>query len=524
MLNRALPFALAHPRLTLLVLGGISALGFPPFHLWPLALLALGAAAVLIRFSPTVRGAFLRGWLFALAHFTVTNTWIATAFTHQDRMPAILGWLAVPLLSTFLALYPAIAFAAAYRLARGRSTLAYALALGGAWVLTEWLRATLFTGYAWGPFSLAMLGPFDRPGLAGLLPLTGTYALSGIAVVLAAMLVDQVLRREWLRFGIASVLLAVAMYWPVGAGREGELDYTLVQPDLDQDELNDPRQYEPSFLTLAALSARPPASEPERRLVLWPEGVLPDYLREGYPERFYAATTAGRDPAFARARLARVIGEGGLLLTGTTDLEVDGDTVTGAYNVVTVLNDQGEITGSYRKAHLVPYGEYLPFRDVLEPLGLSRLVAGSIDFHPGPGPQTLDLGAYGRAGVQICYEIIFSGQVVDRANRPDYIVNPSIDGWFGPTGPPQHLAQARMRAIEEGLPVLRSTTTGISGVIDARGVVRQHMAMGEQARIEGKVPPAGAPTLFARLGNWLALIWALALLGGSLVVNRRRRV
>ncbi len=524
MLNRALPFALAHPRLTLLVLGGISALGFPPFHLWPLALLALGAAAVLIRFSPTVRSAFLRGWLFALAHFTVTNTWIATAFTHQDRMPAILGWLAVPLLSTFLALYPAIAFAAAYRLARGRSTLAYALALGGAWVLTEWLRATLFTGYAWGPFSLAMLGPFDRPGLAGLLPLTGTYALSGIAVVLAAMLVDQVLRREWLRFGIALVLLAVAMYWPVGAGREGELDYTLVQPDLDQDELNDPRQYEPSFLTLAALSARPPASEPERRLVLWPEGVLPDYLREGYPERFYAATTAGRDPAFARARLARVIGEGGLLLTGTTDLEVDGDTVTGAYNVVTVLNDQGEITGSYRKAHLVPYGEYLPFRDVLEPLGLSRLVAGSIDFHPGPGPQTLDLGAYGRAGVQICYEIIFSGQVVDRTNRPDYIVNPSIDGWFGPTGPPQHLAQARMRAIEEGLPVLRSTTTGISGVIDARGVVRQHMAMGEQARIEGKVPPAGAPTLFARLGNWLALIWALALLGGSLVVNRRRRV
>jgi len=103
-------------------------------------------------------------------------------------------------------------------------------------------------------------------------------------------------------------------------------------------------------------------------------------------------------------------------------------------------------------------------------------------------------------------------------------VNPSIDGWFGPTGPPQHLAQARMRAIEEGLPVLRSTTTGISGVIDARGVVRQHMGMGEQARIEGKVPPAGAPTLFARLGNWLALIWALALLGGSLVVNRRRRV
>ena len=206
------------------------------------------------------------------------------------------------------------------------------------------------------------------------------------------------------------------------------------------------------------------------------------------------------------------------------DLEIEGDSAVAAYNVVTVVDDEGEIVGGYRKAHLVPYGEYLPFRDLLEPIGLSRLVAGSIDFVPGPGPQTLDLGDYGRAGIQICYEIIFSGQVADGANRPDYIVNPSIDGWFGPTGPPQHMAQARMRAIEEGLPILRSTTTGISGVIDPRGVVREHIGMGKRARIEGNVPPAAAPTLFSILGNWLALVWALALLGGSLVVKRRRAV
>lgn len=515
--------ALQHPRIVLLLLGALAALGFPPVHLWPIALIALGAGAVLIRFSGSVRSAFFRGWLFGLAHFTVTNLWIATAFTHQDRMPAVLGWFSVPLLSTYLALYPALAFAAAYRLARGKSTLVYALALGGAWIIAEWLRATLFTGYAWGPFSLALLGPFDRPGLAGLLPLTGTYALSGIAVVLALGLTDQLLQRQWLRMGLASLLLLAAMYWPAGQGEEGTLPYTLVQPDLDQDALNDPRQYEPGFLTLAALTVRPEEQEGSR-LVLWPEGVLPDYLREGYPERYYAATTAGRDPQFARQRIARVIGEGSLLLTGTMDLEIEGDSAVAAYNVVTVVDDEGEIVGGYRKAHLVPYGEYLPFRDLLEPIGLSRLVAGSIDFVPGPGPQTLDLGDYGRAGIQICYEIIFSGQVADGANRPDYIVNPSIDGWFGPTGPPQHMAQARMRAIEEGLPILRSTTTGISGVIDARGVVREHIGMGKRARIEGSVPPAAAPTLFSLMGNWLALVWALALLGGSLVVKRRRAV
>ena len=265
---------------------------------------------------------------------------------------------------------------------------------------------------------------------------------------------------------------------------------------------------------------------PQIRIDLPADWVVAQY-RAQFPhwspeQLFYAATTAGRDPQFARQRIARVIGEGSLLLTGTMDLEIEGDSAVAAYNVVTVVDDEGEIVGGYRKAHLVPYGEYLPFRDLLEPIGLSRLVAGSIDFVPGPGPQTLDLGDYGRAGIQICYEIIFSGQVADGANRPDYIVNPSIDGWFGPTGPPQHMAQARMRAIEEGLPILRSTTTGISGVIDPRGVVREHIGMGKRARIEGNVPPAAAPTLFSLMGNWLALVWALALLGGSLVVMRRR--
>jgi apolipoprotein N-acyltransferase len=162
-------------------------------------------------------------------------------------------------------------------------------------------------------------------------------------------------------------------------------------------------------------------------------------------------------------------------------------------------------------------------RALLEPLGLSRLVAGSLDFWPGPGPRTIDLGAWGKAGVQICYEIIFSGQVVDRAHRPDYIFNPSNDGWFGAFGPPQHLAQARMRAIEEGLPVLRATTTGISAIVDANGIVRQFLPLGRSGRIDGFVPPAHAPTPFARLGNMLPLGWALVLLAGSAIALRRRR-
>jgi apolipoprotein N-acyltransferase len=148
-------------------------------------------------------------------------------------------------------------------------------------------------------------------------------------------------------------------------------------------------------------------------------------------------------------------------------------------------------------------------------------VPGSLDFWPGPGPRTIDLGPWGKVGGQICYEIVFSGQVADRTNRPDYIFNPSNDGWFGAWGPPQHLAQARLRAIEEGLPVLRSTTTGISAVIDADGVVRRSLPRHVAGRLDGLIPPAHAPTLFARLGNLLPLLWALALLVAALLASRR---
>ncbi len=166
----------------------------------------------------------------------------------------------------------------------------------------------------------------------------------------------------------------------------------------------------------------------------------------------------------------------------------------------------------YDKAHLVPYGEYLPMRALLKPLGIRRLVAGSIDFIPGPGPRTIELGPWGKAGIQICYEIVFSGEVVDRARRPDYIFNPSNDGWFGSWGPPQFLAQARMRAIEEGLPVLRATTTGISATIDANGIVRNQIARHLANRINGIVPPANGATMFALLGHWLTFAWVILLL------------
>ena len=523
-MDALLGFARRHPNWTALILGALAALGFPPLHLWPVAIAAMGAFALLVAASPTPKSAFGLGWLFGVAHFTVTNNWIATAFTYQAEMPAILGWAAVPLLSLYLAVYPAIATLLARWVTKEGSKIGFALALGGAWILAEWLRSWVFTGYAWGPFSLALMGPWDRVGLGALLPLTGTYALSGVAVSLSAMLAYWVADRRWLPLIAVSILLTAGMYFPAGKGEEGVLPLTLVQPNLRQEDISDPSKFETQFQNIAALSV--PERPVSHRLVLWPESGVPDYLRDGYPQRYYDQMTAAGDPAFARARIGSVIGKRSLLLTGVTDLkigEVDGRRrAIGAYNTITPIDSEGNLGKRYAKAHLVPYGEYLPMRALLEPLGATRLVAGSIDFIPGPGPRTIDLGDYGKAGMQICYEIVFSGEVAERASRPDYIFNPSNDGWFGAWGPPQHLGQARLRAAEEGLPVLRATTTGISAVIDARGVVRDHIGRNVADRIDTLVPPPAAPTLFARLGHWLTLLWGIVLLGASLVVMRLR--
>lgn len=510
-----------HPRFSAMAFGLLAALGFPPVHAWPIALIGVAGFVWLVWQAKTWKRAFSLGWLFGVAHFTLANNWIATAFTYQAAMPAALGWVAVPLLSLYLAVYPALAALGAHLIARKAGLGVFGVALAGCWTISEWLRSWVFTGYAWDPLGLMLLGPWDRPGIAAALPWLGTYALSALSVLIAVALGTLLARKRVLAMLVLAAVLAGAMYFPAPKGEEGTLAFTLVQPDLRQDELNDQSKFEEQFARIALLSVN--RSEAEPRLVLWPESGVPDYLQDGYPLRYYKGVTPRDDPAFARRRIGRAIGDDSLLLTGAVDLEFEGEKLVGARNAVTAIDSEGRIVGEgYDKAHLVPYGEYLALRWLLEPLGATRLVAGNIDFLPGPGPRTLELGDWGKAGIQICYEIVFSGQVVDPDMRPDYLFNPSNDGWFGSFGPPQHLAQTRLRAIEEGLPVLRSTTTGISAVIDSRGVVRSHIGMHRRDRIDGTVPPARAPTAFSRLGNWLPLGWALLLIAFSLVATRRK--
>jgi apolipoprotein N-acyltransferase len=476
------------------------------------------------------RRAAILGWLWGLGHFTLGNNWIATAFTYQAKMPAGLGHAAVVLLAGYLAIYPAIGAMGAWLIGRRLpvTRTAQILIFAACWIISEWLRSWVFTGFAWNPLGVAALGPFHRPGLAAVAPWLGTYALSGLVAGLAGCWWAAFARGKFDWRGVALVAGPILAFIQPGhyGARDGfsQLAYTLVQPGIPQEQIDDPAHYEEQFAKTAMLSF--PNQTGQRRVVLWPESGVPDYLRQGYALAFYQQTTFAADPIVARKRMGRVIGDNAMLMTGAVDLEMDRGHLLGVRNVVTALDAQGNIVGGYAKAHLVPYGEYLPMRGLLEPLGIARLVPGDLDFHAGPGARTMDLAAWGKVGIQICYEIVFSGQVVDSAHRPDYIFNPTNDGWFGAFGPPQHLAQARLRAIEEGLPVLRATTSGISAVVDADGMVRGYIPRGDAAkpeagRLDGFIPTAHPPTLFARLGNSLALIWAALCLLLSMVASRR---
>jgi len=486
--------------------GLVSALGFAPLGAWPLTILAFAALLWLLEGAPSLRSALARGWWFGLGQFVLGLNWIATAFTYQAAMPAWLGWIAVVLLSFYLAIYPAVAAGLAWRW-HGGNRIALVLLLAAAWILGEWLRATMFTGFPWNPAGVIWVGV---GGVAALATWVGTYGL-GAVTILAAGALFLLARRHW-RSGAAlavPILIVALLPYPLRvtepAGPPRPL-VRIVQPDIGQQDKWQPGFEQANFERFVRLSGTPGA---EPRLLLWPESATPYYL--------------AFDPE-ARRRIAALLGPNDLLLLGADEpiLDDHGRSIA-AYNSAFVLRPDGSLAGRYDKAHLVPYGEYLPMRPLLTAIGLSRLAPGDLDFRDGPGPRTLDLGPFGRAGLQICYEIVFSGETVDEAHRPDFLFNPSNDSWFGAWGPPQQLAQARLRAIEEGLPVIRATPTGISAVIAADGAVEQSLPLGADGAIETRLPPAAAPTLFAGWGNLLPFGFALLLVAAAIAVRRKAR-
>jgi apolipoprotein N-acyltransferase len=509
----AMRWATAHPGWAALAAGALSATGFAPLGLWPLTLACLALFIDLLWRAADRRAALRIGYAFGFGQFTIGLNWIAHAFTFQDKMPHWLGWLSVPLLSLYLAVFPALAAVTAKWVARDKVRV-FASGLAGCWAITEYLRATLLTGFAWNPLGVIWLGT----GVDQLAIVIGTYGL-GLVAMLAGGGLWWAAHRQWraagMMLGGLALVAALGLVRTAGTPAETGIPVRIVQPNINQNEKYEADLEELNFRRLAELTGGPGKTP---RLIFWPEAAVPAIL--------------DMEPAW-RARIASLLGPGDLVMLGGDKFHykeenglIDGNHLVGANNSLWVMDWRGTLLGRYDKSHLVPFGEYLPMREVLSAIGLSRLVPGDIDFWPGPGAATLALPAGDgrpalRLGGQICYEIVFSGAVVAAGNRPDFIFNPSNDAWFGWWGPPQHLAQARLRAIEEGLPIIRSTPTGISALVDARGRLIATVPHNSSGAISALLPPPLPPTLFARGGNAIPLALAVFLVVSAVAIGRR---
>jgi apolipoprotein N-acyltransferase len=507
-----------------LAAGALSALAMAPFNAWPVLFLSFpvlvwlidGAAAGRWRGVPA---AAMSGFWFGLGYFVPGLYWIGYAFFVDAPTFAWLTPFAVLGLPVYLALYTALGFALARLIwTNGASRV---LALAASLTVSEWLRGHLLTGFPWNAFGYALSEPLALAQIASLIGLWGMTFLSVAIFASPAVLIDGKSsgRRPWaVPVAALALLMAMAIFGAVRLSTQpsemvANVKLRIMQPNLQQDvKFNYAAKAEvmQKYLTLSDRASGPQSTGVrDATILIWPESAFPFFLTR---------------EADAMAQIAELLPKGTVLITGSVRAPDDlrpGDKVTRAYNSIYVIDHDGSVLSVYDKLHLVPFGEYLPFQNWMEKLGFSQLTKVQGGFIAGARRHPLAIPNAPRALPLICYEAIFPGDVAARDDRPGWIVNLTNDGWFGiSTGPYQHLQQARLRAIEEGLPVVRAANTGISAVIDPAGRIVAQLGLGLEGVLDAGLPQAIPPTVYAQVGNIPAAILVIA----ALIVVIRRRV
>jgi len=486
--------ALQGPRRLLVaaLLGALVTMALPPFHLLPVLLIAFPGLVWLAAGARSWRGAFLIGWVFGFGHFASALYWVAEAFS----VAGVAVWaapFAVAVLAAACAIFPGLVLLAYHGLIFGRGERSRGFAriavFASLWTAAEWLRGHVIlggfpwalTGYAWMP----------SESMIQFASLFGILGLSWVAVFAAAAPATLAWSRRsligltisWLLLVIIAVGGAVRLAGADIADVPG-IGLRLVQANISQFHKWQDDLRAAHLERHIALSTEP--ADNLLSLVIWPETAAP-YLLDNEPG--------------IRARIAAAVPADGILLTGAVR---SAPTESGGYQVwnsLHAVNGDGEIIATYDKFHLVPFGEYTPFRALLS---LAKLTPGETDFSRGPGNQTIRLPGLPPFSPLICYEAIFPGAVVEQRDRPDWMLNITNDAWYGISiGPYQHFAQTRLRAVEEGIPMIRVANTGVSGVVDSHGRVRAMLGLGVVGIIDSPMPGALArPTLYAWWRDW----------------------
>ncbi|MEM7296230.1 MAG: apolipoprotein N-acyltransferase [Pseudomonadota bacterium] len=465
-----------------IALGAAMGLAHPPFGLAPLTLFALIGVLWALNDGLTFRRLFLLGWLFGCGHFAVAMHWIVEPFL---VVPEMHGWMA-PFGLVFMAGGLALFWGAAFTAYRCGGRLGLVTAL----CLAELARAHLMTGLPWALPSHAWIGTWGYlraawVGPHGLMLALGLLALLGSRSGPAA----------------AAVALAAVGVWTPALpdAPQPSADrptIRLAQPNAPQHQKWDPAHM-PTFYArlLTATAAEPPVD-----LVVWPETAVPFWLDQGIAE-IDDITMAARGAPVALGIRRFEAGE--------------------VFNSSALLGDGGAVLASYDKRHLVPFGEYVPFAPVLGALGVGRFAQDTpTGFTPGASKDLWEVEGIGGLRVLICYETIFPEEILGD-ERPDALLVLTNDAWYGQfAGPFQHLALAQARAIEFGLPVIRSANTGVSAIIDPQGRILTSLALGETGYVDGRLPEPAGETFYAKTSDWPALILALVLLALSPALRR----
>jgi apolipoprotein N-acyltransferase len=464
------------------VCGSIMALSMPPFDCFPLLWIGLPALIFLLQGTQTYKDAFIVGWCFAFGFFVCSLYWIAAAMFVDIKT----FWWAVPLAVAGLPAYFAIYYGIAAVLARqiGLVDVAGILAFGLLWFLADYARGHMFTGFPWNLVGYTWSATLPILQVASLIGIYGLSLITTVVATLPACLIE----RSRSRYTLLSISLILFGVLAVGGelrlqttqvGIVPDVRLRLVQPDISQANkwrIEDRDGYFQDLLKMTAAPAQIPVTD-----IIWPETASTYYL--------------GEDPEHRQA-LADQIPPGATVLTGVIRHAWNLDGSTRYYNSLIAVNGSGTIIAGYDKSHLVPFGEFMPLRKYIP---LRTLAASGVDFTPGNGVRSLRVPGLPPFSPLICYEAIFPGAVVDRDDRPDFMLNATNDGWYGKTiGPYQHFAIVRVRAIEEGLPLVRAANTGISGIVDPLGHVKVRLGLGKKGFIDGDLPTPLPPTFFSQ--------------------------
>jgi len=505
-----------------IVLGAACALAQAPIHFWPILFVTLPLLVWLIDGAPAqrwrgVRACAVTGWCFGFGYFLAGFYWIGHAFLVDVQT---FGWLlpiAVMGLPAFLGFFTAAGLACARLLWSPGATRILALAVS--LTAVEWLRGHVLTGFPWNAFGYALASPLPFAQNASTIGLWGLTFITLAVFASPATLTDDGAdtRWPWLPLLVAVVLLvALALFgwWRLSQMPASFVDgvmLRIMQPNLQQDDKFNYSAKDAVMTGYINLS-RGGGNQPLDAVthLIWPESAFPFYL------------TTEPD---ALARLAALLPEKTILITGADRV---GEPPAGAGNTdartsIYVFDHAGAVRALYDKVHLVPFGEFLPFENLLHRMGLIALTKVTAGLRPGERRQVMPVPGAPSALPLLCYEVIFADELGTGNERAGWLLNLTNDGWFGmSSGPYQHFAQARLRAIEQGLPLVRAANTGISAVVDPAGRVIASLPLGGKGILDAPLPRSIAPTIYARYGDVpAATLFALAL---AVVLYRRMRV